>query len=69
MPDITMCRNDKCPLSDGCYRYTARPNSDQQAYVFFDYKFEFYDRDGYSELDVTCDYFIDNTPFKAENSR
>jgi hypothetical protein len=69
MPDITMCVNKACPLADACYRFTATPDKHRQSYAGFAYKTEFYDRDGYSEMDITCDYFIDNSPYKAENSR
>jgi hypothetical protein len=32
MPDITMCKGKKCPLKNECYRYTAKPNSEQYYY-------------------------------------
>lgn len=53
-----MCQNENCPLKDGCYRYTATPDEYRQSYAMFEYKFEFYDRDGYTELDVTCEYYM-----------
>lgn len=31
MADISMCRNNLCPLKDKCYRYNARP-SEWQSY-------------------------------------
>lgn len=31
MPDICMCTGD-CPISDNCYRYTAKPNQYGQTY-------------------------------------
>jgi hypothetical protein len=37
MPDISMCRNEECPLKDSCYRYVAEP-SHYQAYGKFEYK-------------------------------
>ncbi len=27
MPDISMCKNEQCPLKKICYRYTAKPSS------------------------------------------
>jgi hypothetical protein len=35
MPDITMCKNDKCPLGVSCYRYNATP-SQYQSYAMFE---------------------------------
>lgn len=35
MPDITICKNEKCPLKSKCYRYMARPNSIHQSYGCF----------------------------------
>ena len=35
MADITMCRDDKCPQKDKCYRYTAPPNEYRQAYFVY----------------------------------
>ena len=32
MPDITMCRDTKCPQKDYCFRYTAQPSEYRQAY-------------------------------------
>ena len=29
MPDVTMCKNDQCPLKDKCYRFTAEPSMRQ----------------------------------------
>jgi hypothetical protein len=44
MPDITMCKNNNCPMKNDCYRYTAIPNA-YQSYSLF-------------EFDKKCDYFI-----------
>ena len=60
MPDIAMCQNENCPIKEGCYRFTATPDAYRQSYAKFEYSFEYHDRDGYSELDVTCDHFIPN---------
>ena len=38
MPDISMCRNDGCPLRKSCYRFTAIPSPFRQAYTHFEYK-------------------------------
>ena len=35
MPDITMCRNQFCPIKDRCYRWTAEPNPRWQSYAWF----------------------------------
>lgn len=32
MPDITMCRDTKCPQKDYCFRYTAQPSEYRQSY-------------------------------------
>jgi len=37
MPDITMCKNESCPLKINCYRYMAKPNPDRQTYADFAY--------------------------------
>ena len=29
MADITMCKNDQCPLKDKCHRFTAVPSMRQ----------------------------------------
>lgn len=49
MPDIIMCGNESCPLKMKCYRFTAIPTPDRQAYAFFSHK------------DGRCDAFWDNT--------
>lgn len=35
MPDISMCRNEECPLKLKCYRYTAIPSEFMQSYTSF----------------------------------
>lgn len=35
MPDISMCRNEKCPVKTKCYRYMAMPNG-WQSYANFE---------------------------------
>jgi len=32
MPDITMCKDNSCPMKDNCYRHTAKPNPRRQSY-------------------------------------
>lgn len=34
MPDISMCKNNECPLKQKCYRYRAVPNH-LQTYASF----------------------------------
>lgn len=34
MPDITMCRNDQCPMKMNCYRHQAIPNK-WQSYTYY----------------------------------
>ena len=31
-PDISMCKEEKCPLKEKCYRYTAKPD-EYQSYL------------------------------------
>ena len=33
MVDISMCRNEKCPLKDKCYRFLAKPDPRWQSYL------------------------------------
>jgi hypothetical protein len=35
MPDIAMCRNEKCERRFSCYRYMAKPNKKWQSYAEF----------------------------------
>ena len=32
MPDITMCKDTRCPQNERCYRYIALPNDLWQSY-------------------------------------
>jgi hypothetical protein len=45
MPDISMCKNEKCLLRKHCYRFTAKPNT-YQCYAKFN--------------ENKCKYFIKN---------
>jgi hypothetical protein len=38
MPDISMCKNEKCKLKEECYRFTATPSEFMQAYGVFNCK-------------------------------
>ena len=51
MPDISLCKNESCPLKDNCYRYTATPG-EYQSYAEFEW--EVIDQVAY------CKYFIDD---------
>jgi hypothetical protein len=33
MPDITMCKNEECPLKDKCYRHEAKPSTMQSYFM------------------------------------
>lgn len=50
MPDITMCANDDCPLSEGCYRNPfsgTNPNPLRQSWSRFT-----------ADEDGECDHFL-----------
>lgn len=51
MPDITMCSNNDCPLSESCYRFKCTPNEYWQSYSKFTP----------TEVDdtVECEYYIE----------
>ena len=45
MPDISMCRQNKCDKKDTCYRYTTKPSA-WQTFAEFNHKnCEYYWRD------------------------
>ena len=48
MPDISLCKNDKCPSKNECYRFRAVPNPERQAYGSFNL----------NEGKKKCDYFM-----------
>jgi len=51
MPDITMCKNDVCPLRERCYRFRALPKQ---------YGQEFWRFEPVLERGVwKCNYFIE----------
>ena len=35
MPDISMCKNDACPMAGKCYRHEAKPDPNWQSYGDF----------------------------------
>lgn len=37
MADITMCGNDKCPIKNKCYRYTAPKDPYRQSWQVYVY--------------------------------
>ena len=47
MPDITMCKNDKCEQRQNCYRYRAKPTPVRQSYFAEDVR----------EKDGSCENF------------
>jgi hypothetical protein len=53
MPDISLCKNEDCPLRENCYRYTATPGEFMQSYASFEWGITI-------DNDIYCDYFIDN---------
>lgn len=53
MPDISKCENEECPLKEKCYRYTAIPSPDLQAYGWFK-----------PDEDGKCNGFWDNKNYK-----
>ncbi len=50
MADITMCKNEKCPLKYNCQRYKAAPNEYRQSYSEFKPKLN-------SVNKIVCSYF------------
>jgi hypothetical protein len=36
MPDITICTNENCPLSNICWRFICPPSKYQQSYAKFE---------------------------------
>ncbi len=48
MPDISMCRNLKCPSRKKCYRYRAIPNDGRQ----------FYGSHVSKDKDLKCGFFL-----------
>jgi hypothetical protein len=38
MPDISMCKNEKCKFKVDCYRFTAKPDEILQTYGEFSCK-------------------------------
>jgi len=57
MPDITMCNNDKCPLSEHCKRHpdSGTVSGEHQSWCEFPY-----DR-------LNCEHFIDKRKANGDN--
>ena len=62
MPDITMCRNGGCPLSDFCWRFGCPPDNDRQSYARFEYSYNEHCR-SFNDIPFKCDYFIEYPEF------
>jgi hypothetical protein len=58
MADISMCLDADCPMSEFCYRYTAKPNERRQSYMQFT-------RD---EPDGSCSSFMPNKLYREEHA-
>jgi hypothetical protein len=56
MPDISMCKNEECPLRNQCYRYTAVPEV-YQSYASFK-----------PDENGKCDYFIEMAQYPDNNN-
>jgi len=56
MNDIIMCRGEKCPIKDDCYRFTAEVVWRQDFFGSIPYDFEADD----------CEHFWDNRPLEEE---
>ena len=52
MPDISMCRNETCPLRMTCYRFIAKADPWGQTYSDFQWTED-------NEGKVTCDSYWD----------
>ena len=46
MPDLTLCSNSECQLTEFCYRYKAKPSEHVQSYCRFE------------PQDDHCEFFI-----------
>ena len=53
MADISMCKNERCPLKSKCHRYTATPCPYRQSYGNFP-----------EPKDGKCEYFWNNKGYK-----
>lgn len=56
MPDITMCKDKKCPDNESCYRYTARPNPYRQSYFSMTPR-----KLNTKTNESTCEHYVDNS--------
>ena len=55
MPDITMCKDSKCPLKDYCYRFT---NKREENNYFFNYS-------PYDSDIGDCEFYLDNAIYES----
>jgi len=60
MPDITICKNNVCPLSDNCYRYKATPLKYGQSYSLFRFKVN------PNTNTSTCKFYIEDKTLKRK---
>jgi hypothetical protein len=49
MPNLTLCLNPQCPMSETCYRHEAKP-SQHQSMALFNYRL--------TENGIECDEYI-----------
>ena len=54
MPDLTLCTNSDCKLTEFCFRYKAKPSEHSQSYCRFE------------PGNDNCDFFI---PIKEETNQ
>lgn len=56
MPDISMCQNKKCSLSNTCLRFNSIPDKIAQSYSDFIYIIKFNKED--RKWETYCDSYI-----------
>lgn len=52
-----MCKNDKCPINQTCYRFTATASEFRQSYGDFKYQLN-------NEGKLPCEYYWNNSEYK-----
>ena len=55
MSDITLCKNEECPLKENCGRYQPNPDKLYQNFAKFDYKID-------EKNNCTCDFYFPYKP-------
>ena len=55
MTDITLCKDDKCPLKDYCYRFKAKREGNN---YFFNYS-------PYDSDIGDCEFYLDNAIYET----